>query len=60
VRGTLRADRVTNLATRAEVHGAGPWKMIVGIIAILLVLAFIAFIIISALTTPTVENPFEK
>ena len=58
-RGTLRADRVSNLSTRAEVHGAGPWKTIVAVIAVLIILAFIAYIAISGMTDSGVENPFE-
>jgi hypothetical protein len=58
-RGTLRASRVVNLSTRSEVRGRGPWRMIVAVCALILILCFIAFIIISILTQPTVENPFE-
>jgi pSer/pThr/pTyr-binding forkhead associated (FHA) protein len=58
-RGTLRASRVVNLSTRSEVRGKGPWRMIAMVVGLVLILCFFAFIIISILTQPTVENPFE-
>jgi FHA domain len=58
-RGTMRASRVVNLSTRSEVRGKGPWRMIAMVVGLILVLCFFAFIIISILTQPTVENPFE-
>ena len=59
-RGTLRADRVRNLSTRAEVRGPGFGRKLAIFIVVLVILAFFAFIIVSIVTSTTVENPFEK
>jgi hypothetical protein len=58
-RGTLLADKVINLSTRSEVHGPSGALKFVYIVIVLLIIAFIAYIIISATTSPGVENPFE-
>ena len=58
-RGTLRAGRVVNLSTSSEVRGRGPWRMIAMVCVLILVACFFAFIIISIVTQPSVENPFE-
>lgn len=58
-RGTLKARRVLNLTTNAEVHGPGLAQRVVVAILVLIVLGFFAFVVVSIITAPSVENPFE-
>ena len=45
--GTLRAKRIVNLATNADVRRGGGWQRVVGVIMIVLVLTFIVGIAVS-------------
>jgi hypothetical protein len=58
-RGTLKASRVVNLSTSAEVRGRGAGFKIASVLAIVFIVCFFAFIIISIVTAPTVDNPFK-
>jgi hypothetical protein len=58
-RGTLRANKVMNLSTGAEVGGRGTVTKIALIVAVVFIVAFFAFIVYSIVSAPTVSNPFK-
>ncbi len=58
-RGTLRATKVTNLSTSAEIDGAGRARKIALVCVSILIACFFAFIIYSIVTAPSVSNPFQ-
>jgi hypothetical protein len=57
--GAVKARRVTNLSTGAEVHGLPAWTKVVMVVVVALFICFFTFIIISIITASQVENPFE-
>jgi FHA domain len=58
-RGTLRANKVSNLSTGAEVGGRSTAMKIALVLVVVFIVAFFAFIGYSILSAPTVSNPFK-
>jgi FHA domain len=58
-RGTLRANKVSNLSTGAEVGGRSTAMKIAALVAVVFIVAIFAFIAYSIVSAPTVSNPFK-
>lgn len=57
--GTLKAKRIENLSTNAEVAGFSPGVKVFYACVIVAFICFFAFILYSIVTAPEVSNPFE-